>query len=168
MQIQCKSCGKAYQVDEHRLTPEGVHVKCRSCGTILLLRLGKGHETAAKAAEPHATEPVLPGYRFCIFCGRSLDQDLSAGTRPVCRICEARKEAAVSAPAAAVQGLVPSMPIWKKILLFILLVLVILFAAFMGYQMALGSSLILTSVQDFHGLIPAPDTFPIFSGAMGF
>lgn len=212
MQIQCKSCGKAYQVDERRLTPEGVRVKCRSCGAILLLRLGKGHETAVKRAETHATapdapplkrehpaapvepewsalsepelheefkpvtasgpvpssEPVLPGYRFCIFCGGRLDQDLSPGTCPVCRICEVRKEAALSAPAAAVQGAAPGMSLFMKVLLFMILVLVALFAAFMGYQMALGSNLVLTSAPDFHGLIPAPDASPIFSGAMGF
>jgi len=200
MLIHCKGCGKPYRVDEKRLTPEGVRVKCRHCGAVLMIRLRREHEmpleekeikasvpsepeiqAEAPAAVPVAaferavpsglsepSEPAPSGYRFCIHCGGRFDHNLHAGRFPVCGTCEARGATAVSEPAAAVQGLVPGMPIWKKILLFILLVLVILFAAFMGYRMALGSNLMLTSVSDLlHGAISVPQIPPILSGAIG-
>ncbi len=57
MRIQCKGCGKEYQVNEKRLTPEGIRVRCKSCGTVLLVRLRQEQKT------PPAPEEAAPSIR---------------------------------------------------------------------------------------------------------
>lgn len=48
MRIQCKGCGKEYQVDQKRVSPEGIRVKCRSCGAVLLVRLREQERSTLK------------------------------------------------------------------------------------------------------------------------
>ena len=220
MLIHCKGCGKAYRVDEKRLTPEGIRVRCRHCGSVLMIRLRKEHEMqAVKEEEPAAAVPPeprikaeapeavsaepsgmaaeaaltgpefqkefepeppsesvsapeapSPKYRFCIYCGGPLVRDLPACGRPVCGNCESGRSAAVSEPEDAVSKAAPGMSVWKKILLLIVLLFVILFAAFMGYQTALGKSFMSVSVSNvFYNGMPAPQIPPLSSsGAAGF
>lgn len=58
MRIQCKGCGKEYKVDESRLTPEGVRVKCRTCGAVLLLRIREEAKVPLGMESPPAAPPT--------------------------------------------------------------------------------------------------------------
>ena len=76
MQFQCKQCGKLYRVDERKLTPEGVRVRCRGCGTVLLLRLRPA------AAPPPDRIRVTPRSGDAPVPERTEPRDLRAETPP--------------------------------------------------------------------------------------
>jgi len=156
MRIQCKGCGKEYQVDERRLTQKGVRVKCRTCGAVLMIRLRQGEKSSLdkteEAAPPlHEENPLTPPvtepkpspfpYRFCIDCGKRLDSMIPIEQRPVCKACKTREHAKEPAgPDEHLQKVSPSSS-WKRLLLFAVILMVILLAAFLGYRLASGQFL---------------------------
>jgi len=161
MRIQCKNCGKEYQVNENRLTPEGIRVKCRSCSSILLVRMQKKqtdaqehHESvfesrdpehpeaaAERLAEPQGEsafasepEPSVAKYRFCIQCGGRLGIRIKEGALPICEACD-------TAGALGAGIKTSSMSSGKRTLLYLVILLVIILSALMGYRLAMGTSL---------------------------
>jgi DNA-directed RNA polymerase subunit RPC12/RpoP len=144
MRIHCRKCGKEYRVNERYVTEKGVRAKCRQCGAVLLIRMrrkGPSLQEEEKDAPltPRLTEKPQIGrssssslYRYCIFCGRSLEQEVTEGRRPVCSACEATGETSEK-----IRDLLPptrsSRLLWYAVVVTILLV-----SAFMGYRFALS------------------------------
>ncbi len=160
MRIQCKNCGKEYQVNENRLTPEGIRVKCKSCSSILLVRMQKKqadaqehHESVFESRDPvhpeaaaeslaesqgesvaaSETEPPVAKYRFCIQCGGRLKNRIKEGALPICEACDTGGGVGLGIKTS-------SMSSGKRTLLYLVILFVILLSALMGYRLAMGTT----------------------------
>jgi predicted Zn finger-like uncharacterized protein len=148
MRIQCKKCGKEYRVDESRLTLEGVRVKCRDCGAVLLVRKraeqgpAVEEQVAAPQAGAEAAAHEAPesseasAYHYCVACGRELDRVVSPGKRPVCTGCESIGGKKRLGPVGDVIGVPASMPAKTRPWLYALIFGLLIIAAVMGYRFA--------------------------------
>jgi predicted Zn finger-like uncharacterized protein len=61
MIVECSNCHTKYNVDEKRIPPQGVKVKCHKCQSVINIRK-PGDVTASPAApaKPTIPEPVIP------------------------------------------------------------------------------------------------------------
>ncbi len=58
MDVRCPNCQTEYELDESRLKPAGVTVKCASCEHVFRVR--KRGNTASGVAAPKDTPPQAP------------------------------------------------------------------------------------------------------------
>src|SRR5690349_13496789 len=59
VKVECDGCKAPYQIDERRIPPAGLKMRCPKCGTSLLVAR-PGQEAAAAAA--HAAPPGPPAF----------------------------------------------------------------------------------------------------------
>ena len=58
MDVRCEKCGTEYELDETRLKPGGVTVKCTSCGHMFKIR----KRTATNVGMPAVPQPPSSGH----------------------------------------------------------------------------------------------------------
>lgn len=150
MRIQCKKCGKEYRVEESRLTSEGIRVKCRDCGAILLVRKRENGENreaekAAVAGGSSGESPADSGesappssYQYCISCGKGLDRAVPVGERPVCGTCESLGGEGRWGFVDDALGVPSAMPSRSRRWLYGFILVLLIGAAIMGYRIANG------------------------------
>ncbi|MDX1764693.1 MAG: zinc-ribbon domain-containing protein [bacterium] len=148
MRIQCKKCGKEYRVEESRLTTEGVRVKCRDCGAILLVRKREinfnldserravvGDLAGESVPQPEESAPASP-YKYCLSCGKGLDRAIPSGERPVCRTCELLGAQGRRSLVDEVLGVPPTVSSGSRKWLYGFILALLIIAAVMGYRFA--------------------------------
>ncbi len=59
VKVECHGCSAPYQIDERRIPPSGLKMRCPKCGTSLLVAR-PGQEAAAAAAQAAAAAPPRP------------------------------------------------------------------------------------------------------------
>jgi len=65
LKVECESCRAPYEIDERRVPPAGLKVRCSKCGQSFLVRSGADREGGpAPSPEPGAlgqSRPAVPG-----------------------------------------------------------------------------------------------------------
>src|SRR6476660_8620375 len=60
LKVECESCKAPYQVDERRVPPTGLKMRCPKCGhTFLVTDPSKGAAPAAAGASPDPSRPAM-------------------------------------------------------------------------------------------------------------
>ena len=57
MRFVCESCRAQYMINDEKVGPKGVKVRCRKCGYVILVKRGDAQGKAAAAPAPTAPVP---------------------------------------------------------------------------------------------------------------
>src|SRR5438105_11260696 len=63
LRIECQSCKAPYQVDERRVPPTGLKMRCPKCGHTFLVKADGSTEAVVTPGSPAKAPPLKPGTR---------------------------------------------------------------------------------------------------------
>src|SRR5262245_2186665 len=61
LKVNCNACGAPYDVDPRRIPPNGLKMRCPSCGTSILVKPDGTGETQAAPTEPEKSATKFKG-----------------------------------------------------------------------------------------------------------